>query len=205
MLNNTLETEPCYRKYLFYEPCTYSLNEGPVHTFVFLFENAYISISLGLLSTLICWAFPLKMHLFEKCTWEVEQNEFTYVLYECGRSKIVKNTLKWKAWPKNIAGVCAGVVAWSLNSTYVTTHNSIIFKHLSVDSQRCMIKTVVWMRIDRCVSNDNKNAYFWKCTSVDSPRPPGGYFRNFWVGMCRWDPGTLNLPELVQLNFATLY
>ena len=25
--------------------------------------------------------------------------------------------------------------------------------------------------------------------------PPrgGGYFRNFWVGMCRWDPGTLNL------------
>ena len=23
--------------------------------------------------------------------------------------------------------------------------------------------------------------------------PVGGYFRNFWVGMCRWDPGTLNL------------
>ena len=21
----------------------------------------------------------------------------------------------------------------------------------------------------------------------------GGYFRNYWVGMCRWDPGTLNL------------
>ena len=21
----------------------------------------------------------------------------------------------------------------------------------------------------------------------------GGYFRNFWVGLCRWDPGTLNL------------
>jgi len=21
----------------------------------------------------------------------------------------------------------------------------------------------------------------------------GGYFRNFGVGMCRWDPGTLNL------------
>ena len=21
----------------------------------------------------------------------------------------------------------------------------------------------------------------------------GGYFRNFWVGMCRWDPETLNL------------
>ena len=23
--------------------------------------------------------------------------------------------------------------------------------------------------------------------------PRGRYFRNFWVGMCRWDPGTLNL------------
>ena len=21
----------------------------------------------------------------------------------------------------------------------------------------------------------------------------GGHFRNFWVGMCRWDPGTLDL------------
>ena len=20
----------------------------------------------------------------------------------------------------------------------------------------------------------------------------GGYFRNFWVGICHWDPGTLN-------------
>ena len=24
-------------------------------------------------------------------------------------------------------------------------------------------------------------------------RARGEYFRNFWVGMCRWDPGTLNL------------
>ena len=31
------------------------------------------------------------------------------------------------------------------------------------------------------------------------------YFRNFWVAMCRWDPGTLSLPELVQLNFETLH
>ena len=31
---------------------------------------------------------------------------------------------------------------------------------------------------------------------VKLPFPPGGgggYFRNFWVGMCRWDPGTLSL------------
>ena len=28
--------------------------------------------------------------------------------------------------------------------------------------------------------------------TVTSPGE-GGYFRNLWVGMCRWDPGTLNL------------
>ena len=28
---------------------------------------------------------------------------------------------------------------------------------------------------------------------VGSVVPGGGYFRNFWVGMCRWHPGTLNL------------
>ena len=27
---------------------------------------------------------------------------------------------------------------------------------------------------------------------VQAP-PGGGYFRNFWVGMCLWEPGTLNL------------
>ena len=33
-----------------------------------------------------------------------------------------------------------------------------------------------------------------------------GYFRNFWVGMCRWDPGSLSLKQqLVQLNFVTPY
>ena len=25
------------------------------------------------------------------------------------------------------------------------------------------------------------------------PGGGGGVFRNIWVGMCRWDPGTLNL------------
>ena len=31
---------------------------------------------------------------------------------------------------------------------------------------------------------------FW-CEFIDLV--PGGYLRNFWVGVCRWDPGTLNL------------
>ena len=34
-----------------------------------------------------------------------------------------------------------------------------------------------------------KHESYW---SVLDP-PGGGYFRNFWVGMGRWDPGTLNL------------
>ena len=43
---------------------------------------------------------------------------------------------------------------------------------------------------------------FHEHDSLSLVRPPGGggYFRSFWVGMCRWDPR-----ELVQLNFATLY
>ena len=32
-------------------------------------------------------------------------------------------------------------------------------------------------------------------TALEYPRVGGGeaYFRDFWVGVCRWDPGTLNL------------
>ena len=41
--------------------------KAPIHTNVFLFENAYMSVSLGLLLMLICWAFSLIMHPFEKC------------------------------------------------------------------------------------------------------------------------------------------
>ena len=151
-----------------------------------------------MLSVFIDNASVWKMHL------RSEQNEFTYVLYECGCSKIVKNALKWKAWPKNIAGVCVCSMVFEFN----LCHNAQLYHFQTLKCGQSKMhdqKQLVWMRIDQCVFDDNKNAYFWKCTSVDSPRPPGGYFRNFWVGMCRWDPGTLNLPELVQLNFATLY
>ena len=52
------------------------------------------------------------------------------------------------------------------------------------------------------------SAYFWEClqSKLESNDLPsvhfrvlcpggggGGYFRNFWVGMRRQDPGTLNL------------
>ena len=33
----------------------------------------------------------------------------------------------------------------------------------------------------------------YKFRSRAQKADPGGYFRNFSVGMCRWDPGTLNL------------
>ena len=53
--------------------------------------------------------------------------------------------------------------------------------------------------------NDVKKACIWNFRVNDSQTrclvnrfgiPPGGggaYFRDFWVGVCRWDPGTLNL------------
>ena len=36
--------------------------------------------------------------------------------------------------------------------------------------------------------NGDRNVHCW----VLNPGGGGGYFRNFWVGMCRRDPGTLN-------------
>ena len=50
--------------------------------------------------------------------------------------------------------------------------------------------------------NDVKKACIWNFRVNDSQTrclvnrfgiPVGGYFRDFWVGVCRWDPGTLNL------------
>ena len=35
--------------------------------------------------------------------------------------------------------------------------------------------------------------YFTSLKSRIKLEGPGGYFRNFWVGMCCWDPGILNL------------
>ena len=32
--------------------------------------------------------------------------------------------------------------------------------------------------------------------------PPGGYFRNFGVGMCRWDPGTLAFTRARSSEFC---
>ena len=34
---------------------------------------------------------------------------------------------------------------------------------------------------------------FILCDLSTDPGGGGGHCRNFWVGMCRWEPGTLNL------------
>ena len=39
------------------------------------------------------------------------------------------------------------------------------------------------------LTHDLGNLKLW----LDSPVGGGGYFRNFWVGMCRWDSGALSL------------
>ena len=40
-------------------------------------------------------------------------------------------------------------------------------------------------------------SYILVCAEENKKRrrcwDPGGHFRNYWVGMCRWDPGTLDL------------
>ena len=37
--------------------------------------------------------------------------------------------------------------------------------------------------------NGDRNVHCWV---LNPGGGGGGYFRNFWVGMCRRDPGTLN-------------
>ena len=43
---------------------------------------------------------------------------------------------------------------------------NVVFERFCVDSRK-RIKIVVWTRIDRCVFDDNENAYFWKRISVN--------------------------------------
>ena len=58
--------------------------------------------------------------------------------------------------PENIKAFCV-----------CSVRNSIVLERFSVGSRK-RIKTVVWTRIvDRCVFDDNENAYFWKHISVD--------------------------------------
>ena len=50
---------------------------------------------------------------------------------------------------------------------------------------RTILRTVPWMSCFAVVGIEHQRTAF--------ARPPGGYFRNFSVGMCRWNPETLSL------------
>ena len=47
--------------------------------------------------------------------------------------------------------------------------------------------------VEEIIALLRKERHWRSCRPARWKIPGGGYFRNFWVGMCRWDPGTLNL------------
>ena len=59
----------------------------------------------------------------------------------------------------------------------------------------CFGKVVAYERfIQNSVGFGWEQAPLWgKTTTATATKASGGYFRNFWVRMCRWDPGSLNL------------
>ena len=74
----------------------------------------------------------------------------------------VEKRTKIKTMTENIAGACACRMRIRIN----LRHNvQFVVKRLSVNSRK-RSKTEVWTRIDRCVVDDNENAYFRKRISV---------------------------------------
>ena len=49
-----------------------------------------------------------------------------------------------------------------------------------------------WPTLADAVIKTTQNS-FWSIVFAYRQPGGGGYFRTFWVGMCRWDPGTLSL------------
>ena len=86
-----------------------------------------------------------------KAFLKVDQIENVLISYWCGRSKTHQNESTDK-----IAGAC---VCCMRLRTYDRTYNSVFFKRFSVN-RRKRVKTVAWTRIERCVFDDNENAYF---------------------------------------------
>ena len=45
----------------------------------------------------------------------------------------------------------------------------------------------------------------WRSMNTDGEgKPPGGFFRNFGVGMCRWDPGTRTRASSAEFCYPIL-
>ena len=71
-----------------------------------------------------------------------------------------RKSIKMKTMNENIAGACVCNMRIEFNSF----HKVQICRFRTffrVDSRK-RVKTVVWTRIDRCVFNDDENAYFWR-------------------------------------------
>ena len=55
-----------------------------------------------------------------------------------------------------------------------------------------ILKSASRIPAPRTFVGQERVTYPYECQSGREPRG-GRYFRNFWVGMCRWDRGTLDL------------
>ena len=98
-------------------------NLGPVHTSAFLFETAYISMLLGLLSTLRRWAFSAKPRQCENALESASKWKCIRIRCESGSAHnktlsvfgVTENEAKWKRICVDIALVwpfCAREVFW---------------------------------------------------------------------------------------------
>ena len=84
------------------------------------------------------------------------------------RSKCIKLN-RWKNDDKKYHGL----VSCSMRMYSVQLRSQrvilLVFECSGVDSRGKRIKTVVWSRIDRCVFDDNKNAYLWNWLVLTGP------------------------------------
>ena len=119
---------------------------------------------LGLLSTLICWVFSLKMHQFEnalesgskqKC---INTDTHVHIIF-VWMVKNIRKHIKMKTMTTNITGRC---VCSKCCASYCAI---LLFSNMLVWTVK-RIKTVVWTQIDQWAYNDNQNAYFWERISV---------------------------------------
>ena len=80
---------------------------------------------------------------------------------------------------------------------YPKPHDKSLRKQESFGQHRCIVFFVQIPVVSRCYLNKYAiiNGVFHKFEIEDQVGRAGGggYFRNFWVGMCCWDPGILNL------------
>ena len=78
-------------------------------------------------------------------------------------------------YPPSVVTIAVGMICYVMDFMLVMMHFNV---------------TIMISWYNPCMMND-KHAKTGKKTA--DYRPGGGYFRNFWVGMCCWDPETLNL------------